>query len=160
MKKLCAVAIVLASFCVNVSAEDVTDAFIKCATTKDDRQRLSCYDSIGAKFAKQYQQSQSNKGSYSPIQLADLKTDLKQLIGKKVSTTGKLQVMGGLEMVFLKTDELDMAPVSVTGEALPRDDRKKLLNGCQVVLCKANVSGTVKKGPLGPQLVAEQVTWF
>lgn len=142
----------------NVLAEDISDAFIKCATTKDDRQRLACYDRIRDQIVEQYK-SNAQQSQYSRINLADLKTDLRQLLGRKVETSGKIQVMGGLEMIMLKTDELDMAPVMMQADGLPRDDRKKLLNSCQVVLCKASVSGTIRKGSMGNQLVAEKVLW-
>lgn len=140
-------------------AEDVTDAFIKCAITKRDKQRLACYDRIRDQLVAQNTPGKSQGSRYSEINLADLKTDIRQLKGKKVETVGKVQVMGGLEMVMLKTDEFDMAPVMVSAEGLPREDRKKMLNGCQIVLCTARISGTVKKGPMGDQLVAEKVSW-
>ena len=60
---------------------------------------------------------------------------------------------------MMKTDEFDMAPVFLSAEGLPRDDRKKMLNGCQMVLCKARVRGTVKRSPMGDQIVAEEISW-
>lgn len=98
--------------------------------------------------------------SYKNIPLPDLKADIGTLVGKKVETTGKLQTVGNLDMVLLKTDEFDMAPIMVDGNRLPREDRKKLLNGCQMILCVATIVGTVKKTPyLGLQIIAETVTW-
>lgn len=97
---------------------------------------------------------------YKSIGLPDLKVDIGTLVGKKIETTGKLQTAGSLDMVFLKTDDFDMAPVMVDGNRLSREDRKKLLNGCQMILCTATIGGTVKKTPyMGLQLIAETVTW-
>jgi len=143
----------------SVHAEDVTAAFSRCAITKDDRQRLSCYDAIRDRLVEQNKPGKQQGAQYAHINLADLKADIRQLVGKKVETVGKLQVMGGLEMVMLKTDDFDMAPVFVSAEGLPREDRKKLLNGCQMVLCKGSISGTIKKTAIGNQLIAEQVAW-
>lgn len=101
-----------------------------------------------------------NKPKYQQVALPDLKTDIGVLTGKKVEVVGKIQVIVNLEAVMLKTDELDMAPIFVSATGLPRDDRKKMLNGCQVVLCKAAVRGTVRRSPIsGGQLIAEEITW-
>lgn len=150
---------VLATIHGTSQAEDMSNDFAKCAVTKDDRQRLACYDGIRDRIMQQYKNDQTTKAKYPPIALADLKADIRGMSGKKVETVGKVQVMGGLEMVMLKTDEFDMAPVFVSAESLPRDDRKKMLNGCQMALCKARVRGTVKRSPMGDQIVAEEITW-
>lgn len=142
----------------SVYAEDVTDAFIKCATTKQDRQRLACYDQIGQEMAKKYKTpSLSNKNNgYASMSLLDLKTDIKSLSGKKVNVVGSMHMVG--DMVFLQSDMMDMSPVMVNIAHLPREDRKRIIKGC-IALCDAQINGKVKEGPLGPELAAEQIIW-
>lgn len=117
--------------------------------------RITLFATIFVSFA-----CVAGEPTYKNIGLPDLKADIGTLVGKKVETTGKLQTVGNLDMVFLKTDEFDMAPVMVNANGLPRDDRKKLLNGCQMVLCVATIGGIVKKTPyMGLQLIADKVAW-
>lgn len=152
-----AILLIATSAVSTVQAEDVTTAFIKCASTKDDRSRLACYDKIKDDIVKAYATSQLPANGYQTIGLVDLKVDLKKLVGKKVSVPALVQIMG--EMAMLKSDEMDMAPVFADTEKLPRDDRKKLANGCQMILCKGQFYGTVKQLPLGVGLAVEKVEW-
>jgi hypothetical protein len=101
----------------------------------------------------------ANAPQYQSVSLADLKVDIQDMKGKKVQTKGEIQVMGSLDGVMLKTDPMDMAPIWLNANKLPRDDKKKLLNGCQVVTCTATVSGTIGQGAFGAALVAESVVW-
>lgn len=140
-------------------AADESAAFGRCAVIQNDKQRLACYDAIRDRSIAEYRASLKPGTSTPQMALADLKTDIRELNGKRVTTAGKIQVVGGLEMVFLKTDEFDMAPVTMRADGLPREDRKKLLNGCQMVLCSATVVGTVRRTPIGFELNAESVAW-
>lgn len=160
MLRRLAIGAALAALAGSAMAEDMSQDFARCGVVREDRQRLTCYDSIRDRALAAYKASNSKGASRRQIALADLKTDMRDLVGTKVTTGGKLQVVGGLEIVFLKTDEMDMAPVTMKADGLPREDRKKLLNGCQVVLCKAVVTGTVRKSFTGQELVAESVSWF
>jgi hypothetical protein len=144
--------------CSTSHAEDVTNTFIKCATTKDDKARLACYDKIRDDIVSANRPNQpSAKDTYQPIALTDLKVDIKTLKGKKITTSGYVQVMG--EMAMLKSDPMDMAPIFIETDGLPRDDRKKLANGCQVVVCGVTFFGVVKALPLGVGIVASKVVW-
>lgn len=148
------VTICIALFMTSAAAEDVTSAFTKCATTKDDKARLACYDKIRDDIVRANSRPQ---GQYSSVSLADLKTDIKTLRGEKVAVKAYIQTLGGT--FLLKSDPMDMAPVFAETDAMPREDRKKLLNGCQVVMCSGAFYGTVKSLPLGPGLALERVTW-
>lgn len=156
MKRL-ALFLVVCGMTSTAVAEDVTAAFTKCGATKDDRSRLACYDKIRDDIVKAYATSQQPASGYQSIALVDLKVDLKKLIGKKVSVPALVQIMG--EMAMLKSDEMDMAPVFADTEKLPRDDRKKLASGCQMILCKGQFFGTVKQLPLGVGVAVEKVEW-
>lgn len=155
--KLAYVALLACGFATAAVADDITSAFSKCAVTKDDRLRLACYDKIRDDVVKANSGTQAPSGGYLDIQLIDLKVDLKKLTGKKVSVSALVQVMG--DMAFLKSDDLDMSPVGIDTENLPRDDRKKLASGCQMVLCKGQFFGTVKQLPLGLGVSVDRVAW-
>jgi hypothetical protein len=137
-------------------AEDVTNSFTLCATTDDDRKRLACYDKIRDTLVKQSQTDTSKQkaSQYQPMDLVDLKTDIKTLRGKKVDASGMVQIMG--EMVFLKSDALDMTPVMVETGNISRDERKALLQKC-ASFCQGQVLGVVRSGALGPELAADHV---
>jgi hypothetical protein len=95
--------------------------------------------------------------AYAPVQLDDLKVDLKQMVGKRVSTRALIQSMGEVQM--LKSDPIDMTPIwAVTGD-LPREDRKKLVSGCQMIECGGTFYGTVRNTPFGLGLHVERVEW-
>jgi hypothetical protein len=149
-------AICVAVFAASAVAEDITNAFTKCATTKDDKARLACYDSIRDNVVRANTKA-NEAGQHQTIALADLKTDIKSMRGQKVAVKANIQTVGGMSM--LKSDPMDMAPVFADTESLPREDRKKLLNGCQVILCSGVFYGTVKTMPLGIGLVLEKATW-
>ncbi|VVD92687.1 hypothetical protein [Pandoraea anhela] len=143
---------------ISAHSQDISAEFSRCSATQNDKQRLACYDAIRDRAAAGAKTSQDKNGSQQ-VALADLKTDIKDLVGKRVSTKGNIQAVGGEKMVLLKSDMMDMTPVTMNGENLPRDDRKKLLNDCQHSVCKGSVTGRIRKGPLGPELVAETVVW-
>jgi hypothetical protein len=144
--------------CTSSHAADVADEFVKCAQTASDKARLACYDKIRDGIIATYKSKQSQgSDAYQGIDLVDLKVDLKSLKGKKVLTKAYVQVMG--EMAMLKSDPMDMAPIFADASNLPREDRKKLANGCQVVLCGGSFSGVVKSLPLGVGLVLDKVVW-
>ena len=119
--------------------EDFTAAYAKCATTQDDRQRLACFDKMTAGMVKKYQAtkvSTNANGGYEPMELIDLKTDIKSLSGKRVTVIGSLQMLG--EMAMLKSEPFDMTPIMVSVEKLPREDRKQALRACLRSFCHSS----------------------
>lgn len=150
------VAICVAVFAASAVADDITSAFIKCATTKNDKVRLACYDKIRDDVVRANAKP-NGPGQHQTVALEDLKTDIKSMRGQKVAVRASIQTMG--EMFMLKSDPMDMAPIFAETDAMPREDRKKLLNGCQVVMCSGIFYGTVKSLPLGIGLALEKVTW-
>ena len=137
-------------------AEDYTGKLVSCFSTKDDRARLACYDKLRDDFAARAS-ANAQPGRYQPINIADLKVDAKDMVGKHISVKALIQTMG--EMSMLKSDELDMAPIWANVDKLPREDRKKLMNGCQVVLCGGDFSGVIQRAPMGMTLVVDSVAW-
>jgi len=137
--------------------QDFTVPFTKCAITKDDKQRLACFDKITAGMVAEYQaKNKTPADEYLRMQLIDLKTDIKGLHGRKISTSGLVQIMG--EMAMLKSDPLDMTPLMINTQNLPREDRKRLLGGC-LVGCPVDIAGRVASGPLGQEIDVSQLHW-
>jgi hypothetical protein len=145
----------LSSF--NVVADDVTEQFSACAVTDNDKERLACYDKLRDDIVAANQPKQAKLKGYTPIDLADLKVDIKSMVGKKVEVSALIQTMG--DTSFLKSDALDMSPVFSLTDKLPRDDRKKLLNGCQAILCGGTFYGTIINSSFGASVSIEKVNW-
>lgn len=139
-------------------ADEVTDAVIKCATTNDTRARLGCYDNLARGIVQKNKSHPDREAgtAYKDMDLLDLKADIKSLGGKKVRVAGSLQMMG--ELAMLRSDPMDMTPVMVNIEKLPREDRKQALKGC-LTYCGVQISGRVANGPLGQEVIAENVVW-
>jgi|688.fasta_scaffold1528260_1 hypothetical protein len=79
------------------------------------------------------------------------------MLGKKVSVSALTQTVGQLFM--LKSDLMDMTPIVFDIDTLPREDRKKLVNSCQIVPCRAVFFGTIKNFKMGIGLRVEKVIW-
>lgn len=93
---------------------------------------------------------------YAPIGLLDLKTDIRQMLGRKVAVTGGIQMAG--EMAALKTDMMDMTPVWLDVSQAPREQRKVLLSRqSEDDMPRFRVSGMVTKGPLGMVVLVERL---
>lgn len=60
---------------------------------------------------------------------------------------------------MLKSDLMDMSPILAETEKLPREDRKKLVNGCQMMMCSGTFYGSIKNLPLGIGMSVERVVW-
>lgn len=144
-------------FAGTLHAQDIAPAFTKCAATVNDQVRLACYDKIRDQLPRSAAPGSSQVARYDSIQLADLKVDIKGMMGKKVAVAASIQSMG--ETSMLKSDPMDMTPIWADTEKLPREDRKKLANGCQMLLCSGRFYGTLSKGVFGPSLVVDRVEW-
>lgn len=156
MKKSAALVVALCA-AASIHAEDVTTSFSRCATTDNDKARLACYDKIRDSMVAAYKPDATKGAAFQAIGLTDLKVDIKGMVGKRVSVVGLIQSMG--EFSMLKADVMDMTPVWVFTENLSRDDRKKLLSGCQALLCSGQFYGVVKKGHMGVGLDLQRVDW-
>lgn len=154
--------IVIALSCGSAFAENITDAFIKCINTDDDRKRLACYDKIGTDIAAANQPTKQQKkapgSNYKKIDLLDLKVDIKDMANKKVAVTGVLGMVG--DLAYLGTEEIDLSSVSVNIAKLPREDRKRILKDCAGYCNDVQINGTIHKDGLDTyEIVAEQIVW-
>lgn len=150
-------AIILSFFGTTSRAEDVTAAFTKCALTKIDSARLACYDKIIADIVKSYSSQPAMSSNYQPINLVDLKVDIRDMDGKRVAVQAAIQRIGEIGMI--KSSVMDMSPIMANFSKLPRDDRKKLASGCDVALCAGKFFGLIGSDALGPVLLLDRVEW-
>lgn len=136
---------------------DITKLLERCWAVDADDSRLVCYDNIRDYIIK-VNQSQKNKPkvTYKPIDLLDLKTDIKTMYGKKVLVKGYVKMVGDFAQIQISS--WDMSPLMLNISRLPREDRKRLIQGCS--MCpEANVSGIVRVGTYGDEILAEQISW-
>lgn len=155
MNKYAALAFLLITSFAN--AEDVTDAFGKCAITENDQRRLACYDKIRDEIVKNNTPSKTATSKYPNIDMADLKVDIEKLNGRRFSVAGYVQSFAGSN--FLKSDSMDANPIILDVDGLPRDDRKKLINECQRETCLGVFYGVVKKSDFMTVFKLEKVDW-
>lgn len=150
-------AVLLASLfaCASAIAEDYTEAFSKCAVTDDDKQRLACYDKIRDDIVKNEQQKPNSQ--YPNIDINDLKVDLGNLNGKKFSVAAYVQSFAGV--YFIKSNSMDMNPITADMDKLPREDRKKLISECQTKLCLGVFYGAVSNRDYQTKFVVSKVEW-
>jgi len=94
--------------------------------------------------------------AYRPVQLDDLKVDIKQMYGQKIAVSASIQTMG--EMSMIKSGLMDMAPILANTDGLPRDDRKKLVTDCQG-MCSGVFYGIIHKSVMGPEIILKKVEW-
>lgn len=95
--------------------------------------------------------------AYQAIEYTDFLLDHGKMTGQRVRIKASIQSL--INSAVLRRDELDMNFIHVEMDALPRDDRKKLLTLCQHVTCAGIFYGQVKKKMLGPSIQLERVEW-
>lgn len=121
----------------------------RCRAVADTTARLKCYDALVPTNVS----APALTGKYASISLTDLKLDRAIMRGKKIETSGFLQVMG--EMVFLKGDPMDMSPILVDVTHVSREGRKLALE-CDAG-CRATVRGTVGPVLMQPGIIADSI---
>jgi hypothetical protein len=119
-----------------------------CRAIPDDAKRLACFDKFVIPGAPQ------RSGEYQKLSLTDFKLDQAQLKGHRVAVDGSLWSFGG--MVLLKSGLADFSPVMVKMDAVPRDQRKQLIEQCQQG-CEVTVLGTVGDTGFATGIIAQQL---
>lgn len=92
-----------------------------------------------------------DKGS---IDLIDLKLDIDKMSGKSVTVHGTISILGDFAM--LGEGGFDSTPIPVEIGKLPRADRKKLLQNCEMQ-CGVTISGKVGSVMLQKGIVAQTI---
>ena len=138
-----------------------------CLSTADLVQRLACYDGLdrapapapmptaASSPAPTALPSSSGAGDYPIVELIDLKVDRDRLVGRGVTTAGRLNVSG--QIGFLRNQGIDNTPLHVSISRLPTEAQKEVRARCSSA-CSATIRGKVVHVPLGLGLTAEEVT--
>jgi hypothetical protein len=123
------------------------DELALCRAIEDDARRLACYDAIHLSTA-------SPLSKYTRMSLEDLKLDILTSRGRFVEVAGVLRASSGA--LSLGVDAADERPLPIDVEALPRQDRRALLDECTEG-CNAIVQGRVNPVRFTTGIVADRV---
>lgn len=137
-----------------------------CVGIENDIGRLQCFD---AEFANS-QTNESSEVTFETVPLSttenasvascrsmtldDLRLDADRLVGQCVTVSGRIMSMGSITM--LSDGMMDMSPVYVEADALPREQRKILLQ-CDMG-CRMNVTGTIEEVMFEKGIRASNIT--
>lgn len=96
-------------------------------------------------------------GTYKSMRMAELKVDLKELVGKKVSVAAVGFHLNDTLVIGDPTADYDMNGITVKIDDLPRDVRLWIITKC-ADRCRVTVEGEVSTGGLfGPGIIAHSV---
>lgn len=113
----------------------------RCRSVTDNTERLNCYDKLAAS-ARAGTLPPGGHG-YQAVSLTDLKLDYDSLRGQGVEVSGNLILSG--EMALLGSGATDTSPFLVDLKAVPRDQRRALLEQCTVPGCAVTMRGKVDR---------------
>lgn len=122
-----------------------------CRSIADGGERLSCYDKL-VDSAQQAPRPTAGRG-HQAKSLTDVKLDQDSLRGRPVEVSGNLVVMG--QMAMLRSDAMDTSPLLVDFDAVPREQRRAMLERCGMLGCAATIRGKVERVMAQPGIVAE-----
>jgi hypothetical protein len=96
-------------------------------------------------------------GTYKSMRMAELKVDLKELVGRKVSVAAVGYYLTDQLIIGDPTADYDMNGINVKIDDLPRDVRLWIITKC-ADRCRVTVEGEVSTGGLfGPGIIAHSV---
>ena len=96
-------------------------------------------------------------GTYKSMRMADLKVDIKELVGKNVSVAAVGYYLNDQMIIGDPSADFDMNGLAVKIDDLPRDVRLWIITKC-ADRCRVTVEGEVSTGGLfGPGLIAHSV---
>ena len=134
-----------------------------CTGTADVMRRLACYDDL---VRVPLPAAEPNLASvalprtretldYPTVDLLDLRVDRDQLIGRGVTTAGRLNVSG--QLGFLRSQGIDNTPLFVSIARLPAETQREIRARCGSA-CSATLRGKIVHVTLGIGLAAEDVS--
>lgn len=88
------------------------------------------------------------------IDLIDLKLDVAKMSGKSVTVHGTITILG--DMAMLGEGSFDSTPIPVSLSRLSRDDRKALLENCEMQ-CGLTIKGKVGDVMMQKGVIAESI---
>ncbi len=96
-------------------------------------------------------------GTYKSMRMADLKVDIKELVGKNVSVAAVGYYLNDQMIIGDPSADYDMNGLAVKIDDLPRDVRLWIVTKC-ADRCRVTVEGEVSTGGLfGPGIIAHSV---
>lgn len=113
----------------------------RCRSISDNIGRLSCYDKLAA-ASRPGTRPPAERG-YRAVGLTDLKLDHNELRGQNVEVSGNLMLAG--EMALLRSGTTDISPIFVDLKAVPREQRRALLERCTDLGCTVTLRGKVDR---------------
>lgn len=99
-------------------------------------------------------EARPQKTPTNSIDLIDLKLDIDKMSGKAVTVHGTISILGDFAM--LGEGGFDSTPIPVEIGKLSRDDRKKILQNCEMQ-CGVTITGKVGSVMLQKGIVAQSV---
>ena len=111
--------------------------------------RLACYDTLTLPA------SPIACRSYRAMSLTDLRLDQGRLRGQGVEVAGTLMPLG--EMAVLRSGDMDPSPLFVELKAVPREQRRTLLERCGMPGCDVTIRGLVAPVMAQPGIVADSL---
>ncbi len=133
-------------------AETQTD-LAQCRAITGSPDRLACYDKlVDAGEAVPVGKAPSG---YKTIGMTDLKLDQSRMAGHRIETTGTLNMAG--QVGLLGSDKKDSAPLPVDMAAVPREQRRTVLERCSDAGCAVLIRGTVGQVLSMPGLLADTI---
>ena len=95
--------------------------------------------------------SHLQENTYQRMSLTDLKLDLSDLVGQKIEVEAKVMSVGGMIMISDPAQPFDTNPVTGSADNLSRDDRRFILENCDMG-CTVRIRGAVVKTMLGEEI--------
>lgn len=121
----------------------------RCRSLTINNDRLDCYDKLTLPV------SPGGNRSYRAISLTDLKLDRDSLRGQRVEVAGTLVPIG--EAALLRSSDTDLSPVFVEVKAVPREQRRVLLDRCGIPGCSVIIRGLVGTVMVQTGIVADSL---
>lgn len=113
------------------------------------------------KIQEENSNSSRNTSALPLMDIDDLVLDISTLNGKKIRVFGEGIYM--MDMFMLQKGVMDMNPIIVKIDNLPREKRREILQRCSDIfyLCEITVTGTVNSGEYNfiKTIIAEDIEW-
>lgn len=132
-------------------AQDLAE-FTRCRSIANDGERLGCYDRLVDPARQTLSAASPN---YQTMSLTDVKLDQDGLRGREVEVSGNLVAVNA--MALLRSSDMDTSPLVVDFKAVPREQRRAMLEHCGASGCFVTIRGRVDRVMAQPGIVADNL---
>lgn len=129
------------------SAQDLAE-FTRCRSIANDGERLGCYDRLVGPAGQTL--SAASPG-YQAMSLTDVKLDQDGLRGHEMEVSGNLVAANAIAL--LRSGDTDTSPLIVDFKAVPREQRRALLEHCEASGCLVTIRSRVDRVMAQPGIV-------